>query len=251
MSGAAAAGPGWLLVSDIDDTLTGDDDALAALAALLARHRDRLRLAVNSSRPAASVADTLADEFPPGLVPDAAITALGTEIAVAGRPLASWQARFAGWPHGRAFAILAGLGHRPHDAIFQTPRKVSFAVPAGAAQAAARRALAQAGIECQVIASGKDDFDVIPEGAGKGAATLHLAAEFGVAPARVIVAGDSGNDLAMFRAVRRGIAVGNARRELIEALEPGTFYHARAAHAAGVIEGLVHFGAIPAPAAKT
>jgi sucrose-6F-phosphate phosphohydrolase len=244
--GPTASAPKWLLVSDIDDTLTGDDDALCALAGTLASHRDRLWFAVNSSRPAASVAATLADEFPAGLVPDAVITALGTEISVGGEPLGSWQSRFQGWPRDRVFQILSDLGHRPHDPIFQTPRKVSFAVGGEAAQSRAREALAVAGIDCRIIISGADDFDVIPASAGKDAATLHLAAALAVDPTRIVVAGDSGNDLAMFRAVENRIAVGNARRELIDALEPGTFYHASGRYAVGVLEGLVHFGALPA-----
>lgn len=236
----------WLLVSDIDETLTGDADAMRRLGAAIGQDRDRLWFAVNSSRPRGSVAETLANDFPPELVPDAVITALGTEIAIAGAPVPDWEARFAGWPHERVFGILSALGHRPHPPEMQTQRKVSFAVPGAAAQAEVRRALDEAGIACRIIASGADDFDVIPEGAGKGAATLHLAGVLGCEAGKVIVAGDSGNDLAMFRVVTSGIAVANARPELLDALEPGTFYHARQPHAAGVLEGLRHFGALPA-----
>ncbi|MEV8466924.1 HAD-IIB family hydrolase [Fluviibacterium sp. DFM31] len=232
----------WCLISDIDDTLTGDDAALERLGQVLAAYRDRVKFAVNSSRPLASVRQTLAEVFPSSMIPDATITAMGTEITVAGAPLASWSARFEGWPQARVFEILAGLGHRPHAPEFQTPLKVSFAVPV-AAQDAAQEALE--GLPCQIIASGRDDFDVLPEGAGKGAATLHLAQALGCDPDRVIVAGDSGNDVAMFQAVGQGIAVANARQELLRALTPGTFFHASAPHAGGVLEGLKRYGAIP------
>lgn len=235
----------WLLVSDIDDTLTGDAKALTDIADALEDAGDRLVFAVNSSRPSVSVATTLAEEFPPNLVPAAAITALGTEISIAGEMLASWQSRFDGWPHQKVFDTLAGLGHAPHGPVFQTPRKVSFAVPGERSQAEARRALSEAGIDCEIVVSGTDDFDVIPKGAGKAAATLFLAAHFGIDLSRLVVAGDSGNDLTMFQAARHRIAVGNARRELIDALEPKSFYHARKAHAAGVREGLIHFGVLP------
>ncbi len=238
---------GWLLVSDIDDTLTGDDAALVALADAIETAGDALILAVNSSRPAVSVADTLANVFPANLKPAAVITALGTEISVQGRALRDWQAQFAEWPNARIHDLLSELGHRPHDKIYQTAHKVSFAVPGETAQVEARQALRDAGIDCQIIASGRDDFDVIPKSAGKAAATQHLSAHFAIDPSRLIVAGDSGNDLAMFRAAPHRIAVGNARRELVDALEPGTFYHAKAAHAAGVHEGLIHFGALPEP----
>lgn len=231
----------WLLVSDIDDTLTGDPGGMAALGAALAAQRHRLWFAVNSSRPAASVARTLARDFPRTLRPDAVITALGTEIEFGGRPLDDWTRRFAGWPGGAVFDTLSGLGHRPHAAEFQTPLKVSFAVPPGA-QDAARRALDAAGLGCTIIASGRDDFDVIPPGAGKDAATLFLAQTLGVARDKLVAAGDSGNDLAMFRVAGRAIAVGNARAELLAEMPAATSFHATKAHALGVLEGLIHFG---------
>ncbi len=242
MSGDDPSPERWLLVSDIDDTLTGDDAALAKLADAIQRAGDGLIFAVNSSRPAVSVAETLNDVFPPGLIPDAVITALGTEISVTGKPLASWRSRFDGWPHQTVFDLLGSLGHTPHDSIFQTPRKVSFAVPQDA-RADARRALES--IDCRIIASGTDDFDVVPKDAGKDTATLALADHFNIPLTQLIVAGDSGNDLAMFRAAQNRIAVGNARSELTDALAPATFYHASRSHAAGVHEGLIHFGALP------
>ena len=235
----------WLVVSDIDDTLTGDAAALKCLATAVEGAGRQVIFAVNSSRPADSVAATLAEEFPGNFLPASVITALGTEISVDGTVLTSWRSRFSGWPHRKVFEILNGLGHEPHDGLYQTDLKVSFAIAGELSQAAARRALKEAGIECEIISSGGDDFDVIPKGAGKEAATLFLADYFKVELSRLVVAGDSGNDLSMFLAVRNRIAVGNARRELIDALEPGSFYHARNAQAAGVHEGLVHFGVLP------
>lgn len=229
----------WLLVSDIDDTLTGDARALQDLADALERGRDRLWVAVNSSRPAASVAQTLREGFPANLVPDAVITALGTEIALQGAPLAGWQDRFAGWPRAEIFAALERLGHRPHPPQFQTAFKVSFAVPQADWQAA-RDALAA--FPQRIITSGASDLDVIPPGAGKDAATLRLADTMGVDRDRLAVAGDSGNDLAMLRVGALRIAVGNARAELLDGLDGVPFVKAAAAHAGGVLEGLRRFG---------
>ncbi|HEX9856936.1 MAG TPA: HAD-IIB family hydrolase, partial [Paracoccaceae bacterium] len=235
----------WLVISDVDDTLTGDAGGLQALAAALARHRRQLWFALNSSRPFASVARTLRKDFPDTFRPDAAITALGTEIRLDGALCAQWDARFGGWPRDQIFDLLLALGHRPHDDEFQTPRKVSFAV-SRSAQAGARTALAERGIPCRIIASGTDDFDVIPPGAGKDAAALFLAEALGASRRRLVVAGDSGNDLAMFRIAAHAIAVGNARPELLDAMPTETTYHARQPYAFGVLEGLVHFGVLPA-----
>ena len=60
-----------------------------------------------------------------------------------------------------------------------------------------------------------------------------------------MVYGDLGNDITLFIANRVGIIVGNARRELLqwhqEHLE-GDRYLAQVQYAAGIIEGLNHFG---------
>jgi sucrose-6-phosphatase len=239
-----SADPAWLLVSDIDDTLTGDAAALEALCARFARHRDRLKVALNSSRPAASVDRTLAEAFPPDFAADAIITAMGTEIRLHGALLQPWAARFAGWPRAEIAALVTEMGYTPHAEEFQTPTKASFRVPAeelGRVTAA----LAASGLPHRAIFSGSSDLDLLPPDADKGAAALFLAKTLGISSRRLVAAGDSGNDLAMFEAAARAIAVGNAREELLAAMPPGKSYHARGRHAAGVLEGLIRWGVLP------
>ena len=233
----------WLLISDVDDTLTGDDAALARLAQAIRDRRPRLRIALNSSRPATSVDATVARTFPDTFCPDAIITAMGTQIRVAGAWMQAWTDRFSGWPRDRIVSLVTSLSHRLHDAEYQTPHKASFAVPRGEAQDEVKAALEQAGLPFRMIASGRDDLDILPPGAGKDHATCFLAKRLGIdVDRRLVVAGDSANDLAMFEVAPFAIAVGNARRELIDAMPPDTSYHARTHHAAGVLEGLEHFG---------
>ncbi len=235
----------WLLVSDIDDTLTGDAAALDRLWSALRRAEGRVKLALNSSRPAASVDRTLAEEFPAGFAADAVVTALGTEIRIGGAWHAGWADRFADWPRDEIAALVESLGYAPHAAEFQSRAKASFAVPGPAARDRVLAALAAAGLTARAIFSGQSDLDLIAPAAGKDAATRFLAENFGIPLPRVIAAGDSGNDLAMFEASGHAIAVGNARAELLDALPPGKAYRARAAHAAGVLEGLIRLGVLP------
>ncbi|MFC3567903.1 HAD family hydrolase [Paracoccus simplex] len=244
MSQPAGRGP-WLLVSDVDDTLTGDRAALERLWAAIRRHPQRLRLALNSSRPAASVDATLAREFPADFAPDAIITGMGTEIRIGGEWLSDWSARFAAWPAEAIFALVTGMGFAPHPAEFLTAGKLSFAVPDAGARDRVLQALAAAGLPVRAVFSGQSDLDLLAPGAGKDAAARFLAERLGIAPQRMVVAGDSGNDLALFDVGFRAIAVGNARRELIEAMPRAKSYRARAPHAAGVLEGLVALGILP------
>ncbi|MBI1218111.1 MAG: HAD-IIB family hydrolase [Rhodobacteraceae bacterium] len=244
MTGRANGGP-WLLVSDIDGTLTGDAEGLARLWAAAAAHRDRLRVALNSSRPAASVDATLATTFPRDFAPDAVITAMGTEIRIAGVPDADWAARFDGWPRDDIFALVQGMGFTPHAAEFQTRAKASFAVPGAANRDRVLAALAAAGLPVRAVHSGESDLDLISPGAGKDAATRFLAERLCIPADRVVAAGDSGNDLTMFEVAARAIAVGNARPELTLAMPPAKSYRARAPYAAGVHEGLIALGILP------
>jgi HAD superfamily hydrolase (TIGR01484 family) len=233
----------WLLISDVDDTLTGDDAALARLAEALRGRTPRLRVALNSSRPADSVDRTVAEVFPDAFGYDAIITAMGTQVRVGGQWIDAWSDRFAGWPRQAIHDVVVGLGHRAHDDEYQTDHKASFAVPAGAAQDQVLAELKRRDLPCRAIASGSDDLDLLAPGGGKDHATLFLAEHLGVdTRSHLVVAGDSANDLAMFRVAPHAIAVGNARAELLDAMPIATSYAAAARSAGGVLEGLEHFG---------
>jgi sucrose-phosphate synthase len=71
----------------------------------------------------------------------------------------------------------------------------------------------------------------------------YLASTLGIGADEVITAGDTGNDLDMMRRELgfRCIAVGNSADELRGVIEP-QIYHARASYAAGIAEGLEHYG---------
>ena len=232
----------WLLVSDVDDTLIGDAAALDELIALLERS-ERLTLTVNSSRPHASVMATM-ETLPRGFRPCAVITALGTEVFVDGELLTAWQDRFAGFDRGPIDAAMTGLGLTPHAEEMQTPFKASFAVPESMDLERVHAALAELDVPHRTIVSHNDvDFDVIPEAAGKGAATRYLAERLGVPIEQVVVAGDSANDVLMFEAVEKAIAVGNARDELRRVADPDKTFFAARPCSGGIIEGLRHYAA--------
>lgn len=235
----------WLLVSDIDDTLTGNHEDLHRLWLCLKEHRSRVKVALNSSRPAASVDETLANYFPADFAPDAIITGLGTEIRLGRSWLEAWQRQFLDWPDAHVRKLVMELGFVPHADIFQTKGKASFAVPGRAEAEHVVERLTREGIPFKYIWSGASDLDIIAPGAGKDAAMLYLAAYLGISLERTVAAGDSGNDLALFEAAGKAIAVGNAREELLAAMPKENTYRATACHAAGVLEGLVAFAVLP------
>jgi len=91
--------------------------------------------------------------------------------------------------------------------------------------------------------------DVMPLAAGKGRALAYVRNTlFAMSAAQCVVAGDSGNDVAMFESdVERGIMVGNAKSELLAVRRPSHFV-ASAKYAAGLLQGLYHYGLLESSA---
>jgi sucrose-6-phosphatase len=227
----------WLLISDVDGTLTGDADSLARL---LDEMSEQVAVVLSSSRPVASVRGTVT-EWPGGWTPTGIVGALGTEIEIAGQPDQSWNQRFLRWDRQPVDALMAAAGFEAHPAEYQTPAKASFSVPSEKWDET-RTAIADLAIEAKILVSAPSNFDVLAPGAGKEPAARHVATLLGVSPDRVATAGDEVIDLDML-SFGRGILVGNARDEVRAAVPEGV-YHAERPFAAGVREGLVSLGAL-------
>lgn len=236
----------WLFVSDMDDTILGDENALENLAENLRAHERDIVIAYNSSRPCASIRTSLAAH--PGIPePDYIIGALGTEIEDARSRqivLDYSQELKSGWDRGAIARIIRDLGLQPHQDEFQTLLKASYNLPNHTEYRNVLDQLAANQIQAKVIYSGGINLDLIPKNADKGKAVEYLRQRLDLTPGRVVVAGDSGNDLDMFRHNFKGIVVGNADEDL-KKLSGANIYHANATHANGVLEGLRFWKVIP------
>jgi sucrose-6F-phosphate phosphohydrolase len=238
----------WLFVSDVDDTLVGDEAALARLSAHVEAAADKIILVYNSSRPCTSLRQTLMEEANL-LTPDYLIGALGTEIetletaGLAQQTLVEYEQYLQeNWEREKVVALVEdlmakGLDFIPHPAQFQTRFKASFDIPGDQAYRQFRQRLDESGLAAKVIYSAGKYLDLIPVRAGKGEAIHFLAGQLAVSPENVVVAGDSGNDLDMFVAPYRGIIVANADDDLKEKRGDHIF-HASLPYAAGLLEGL-------------
>lgn len=107
--------------------------------------------------------------------------------------------------------------------------------------------LADAGLHVTVVYSSLRHLDVLPSRANKGNALAWLCRRINVPLEHVLVAGDTGNDASMFLLPGvQGIVVENAQPELFEAVVKLPAFVATKVMADGVLEGLKHFGIIPA-----
>jgi sucrose-6F-phosphate phosphohydrolase len=232
-----------LLVSDVDGTLLGDDRALERFARWCGERRGQLALAYSSGRFCKSIAESVHHTQLPQ--PDAIIGGVGTEICLypAGDLLGEWSARFEPWYPETVRAALADFDELElQPAELLSRYKISYYVYDAAAELLERMAgaLATAGLRAKLVYSSARDLDVLPAAADKGAAAAFLAEYWNLPHQRVLVAGDSGNDLAMFQQGFRGIIVANAHGELAE-LDSPRVYKSHRPYADGVLDGLQYW----------
>lgn len=228
-------------MSDVDDTLLGDDLALSDWVAWLEARPGVLDVAYSSGRFIDSILESVATTALPE--PRAVVGGVGTEIRVwpDGAPLKAWNDRMrARWDRSRlSSALEPELDLTPQPEAQQGEFKLSyFLMDAGEERLEQLLARARAvGVEADLIYSSKRDLDFVPRGVNKGSAARFLAEHLGYEDDRVFVAGNSGNDIELFRQGYRGVIVGNAHDDLKR--ESGPRVHlAQAGFAAGVREGL-------------
>lgn len=243
----------YLLITDIDNTLLGEDDALISLSKLLKEHRGRIGFGVASGRHIGMVKEVLKKYDLPKL--DVCISSVGAEIYYGPEfsPDKGWASRLRyRWRRDKLNAALGELPFLKLQADPDTQRefKISYdldtkSVDSEAALPQVRDALSAARTPHTMIFSHGAFVDVLPHRASKGKAVRYLATKWGIPLRNIITAGDSGNDADMLRGETAGIVVGNYSTEL-ESLRKGAsrVYFAKANCAGGIAEGLRHYGVL-------
>ena len=242
----------FLIASDIDDTLTGDEDALAAFARWQASDT-RHHFSIATGRSLHGAMEVLREWGAP--VPDVMITSVGAEIYYAREhdwDLVAdprWSAHIGqDWDPVRVHAEVMDFGAEagviPQGRREQRLHKVSFFCPDDPGWVRRLRAhLAARGLSVNVIHSHAKFLDVLPARASKGHALRYLRARLRLPAAHTIAAGDSGNDVELLRAAAHPIVVANHTRELDEiAADPRTFLSTKP-YAGGLLDGVLAFHA--------
>jgi sucrose-phosphate synthase len=98
---------------------------------------------------------------------------------------------------------------------------------------------------CQVIYSHGQFLDILPKRGAKGKAIDYLKYKYEFPPSKVMVAGDSGKDEDTIRGHNNGLVVGNHSEELAKLKGDHRVFFSTRQYAAGIIDGLVHYGFIP------
>ncbi len=243
----------FLFVTDLDNTLVGDDNALTELNQRLLEQRENYgaKIVYATGRSPLLYQELQAEK---NLIQaDALVLSVGTEIYLDGgkNADADWSKKLStGW---NAEAVLKAASKFPElvpqPDSEQRPFKVSFFLK----EEFANKILSQLDSELQkcalnikLIYSSGIDLDIVPEHSDKGQAMQFLRQKWKFEAEATVVCGDSGNDIALFAAgEERGIIVGNARPELLlwHNQNPADYrYLAKNFCAGGILEGLKYFG---------
>lgn len=266
-----STGEAVLLVSDLDDTMIGDDAATAAFRdywETQALTRGSL-LVYNTGRAVDKFQELCQQKQHCLAMPDVLMSSVGTKVY--------------NWQHGTWVEDKQYASRLDHEWKLDTVREATYAALAAAGrekmhfrppeeqndhkvtcgvhvdvmdqvQQQISEKLAEDGVEARLILSGKGDWrflDIVSINAGKLQALEFVRQKYGFAHDRTIACGDSGNDKDMLSGQNLAIVVGNAQPDLLQWVNDTQLSvqkdRARllvtTAHMAyGILEGLQAFG---------
>lgn len=236
----------FLLAADLDGTLLGDRADEAWLKTFAQRYTGCFRLAYVTGRYRSSVLQLIDDGRLPR--PDYICSDVGTELLDCNDPGNLIGQSYTGqvpsqWNLETIYTLGEGPGIRRQDFTEGQPRFQAGFFWDGDAEnlAAFRRRLADHQ-QYHILPSYGEFIDVLPAALGKGNAVRFLQRALSLDPAKVVVAGDSGNDRLMFETEFQGILPANALDELKTIARRPWHYHSPFPSARGVLDGLCHFG---------
>jgi hypothetical protein len=242
----------FLFVTDLDNTLVGDDAALKMLNQKLAQHREEFNTKIVYATGRSLYLYRLLAKEKSLLTPDALITSVGTEMYFSPEQDIfdpQWATVLSqGWNREEIMSIASNypeLESQPKSE--QNPFKISYYLAQSVAEEVLTKLnadLVACGYEIKLIYSAGQDLDLLPKNGDKGLAIQFLRQKWDIAADKTVVCGDSGNDIALFKREEKGIIVGNAKPELLQWYmenQKDSLYCAKAACAAGILEGLQYF----------
>ncbi|MGB5368028.1 MAG: HAD-IIB family hydrolase, partial [Polyangiales bacterium] len=235
------AGMDRLLVTDVDDTLTGDDEALATLMERLESSDAKVGFGIATGR-TLNEALALMDELHMP-VPDVLITAAGTELHYGTHllPDRSWerQIRYR-WDPAEVHRALRGIPGLDRVHQSETKYRLRYKLDPKCAPnlKEIRRRVRQEGLRVTTILDHEIYLDVLPIRASCGFAIRFFCFKWNLEPQRLLVAGDSGNDWDMLSGDTLGVVVSNHTPELERLRGRPRVHFAKSPHARGILEGI-------------
>lgn len=240
----------YMLITDIDNTLIGDDESFKRLMAILKDNRERLGFGMASGRSLERIQEVISgyeiDEV------DVTIASVGTEIYYGNdfQQDLDWEKHInVRWDGDMIREIASRIDYLEMQTEEGSQRefKISYNIINNTQTEIIMNELdlylSAAGLACNLVFSHGIFLDILPERAAKGKAVEYVAEKYGLPLERISTAGDSGNDRDMLINGASGIVVGNYDGELEDLKNSDNrIYFATGRNAAGIIEGLGRYG---------
>lgn len=233
-----------LIITDLDNTLTGDDEALKEFVELI-RENDHIGFGIATGRRLDSAMQLIKELGLPQ--PDLIDTDAGTQLHYGENltPDLSWRKSidYAWKPQQIRDVLDMQPGLYPQIEEHQSEFKISYEIDTSVSPSITtiKKILREAGLRAKVIMSLGMYLDIIPVRGGSDLSMRHVLWKWGFAPEHVLVSGDSGNDAGMLLGRTLGVVVGNHSEELERLRNRPRVYFAEASHAAGILEGIRYY----------
>jgi sucrose-phosphate synthase len=236
-----------MMFFDIDETMTGNEDALEKLNTILSKRDSSIGFGVATGRKIDSAQEVF-EKY--NLVkPDVIISSVGSEIYYYnGKDYeysTSWDAHIKNaWRPEKIRELLIDFDFiKLQVDENQRKFKVSYDIdPDGMSEIyKVRDVLIKNRIKTNLIISHEKFADFLPFRASKGRAIRYLSYRWNISLDSILVAGDSGNDEDMLVGELLGVVVGNYTKELEKLKGRRRIYFANDNYAKGVIEGIKYY----------
>ncbi len=230
-----------LLATDLDGTFVGDRKGLDELLGFYASREYSVSLVYITGRHYQSALSLIKEENLPK--PDVLITDVGTEIRsgdILEKDL-EWEKRMLGHWQPEAIDKAAASFDGLQKQVLPVTNRCSYYAKDFNIVEMFEQQLISAGIPHKLIYSGGRDLDILPADSGKGAALEYILDKFDARQAKILVAGDSGNDKEMLTLGFPSVIVGNAQPELLNSTEDPMIFRASKVCAGGIQEAWNHF----------
>jgi len=233
-----------LIITDLDNTLTGDEESLARFIDVLSEN-DHIGFGIATGRRLDSAMELIEELGLPR--PDLIDTDVGTQLHYGENltPDLSWRKSIGfAWKPDEIRKVLETVdGLYIQRENHQSEFKLSYEMDTKVCPSvrALKKILREAGLRANVVASLGMYLDIIPVRGGSDMSMRHVIWKWGFAPEHVLVAGDSGNDAGMLLGRTLGVVVANHSKELNRLKNRPRIYFAESAHAAGILEGIEYY----------
>ncbi len=244
----------YFIVSDIDNTLIGEDNSrLPELLDMLAHHRGRAGFGIATGRNLPAAREILERNGVPA--PDVMICSVGSEIYYGSdfRFGSEWAAHIGDrWDRNKIANILKEVDFlTPQGPEAQLDHKISYFMEPGKDRLIrVHNLLLRHKCRYNLVYSHEKYLDILPARASKGKAVRYISYQWDIPLRNFLVCGDSGNDEEMLRGEPLAVVVGNYSRELEVLRDCRRVFFAPSACAGGILDGIRHYAFFDAPAGR-